>query len=141
VQRATNTFTSTGQRRVFLTGLSFPLPDSFANAGGRVTGPVVWLGPLGSDTTCVSVGWKVGAAVYTTFSTDYHTLQILPTHGNFCTPAGGGEAATPEGFAPSGISFKGCRGRRQGRRGSDFTGSWNGTGGAGISTGTGSQSA
>jgi hypothetical protein len=63
----TNTFNTTvpdsGSDEIFLSGLAFPVPDSFANAGGRVTGPVTWQGTIGSDNSGVSVGWKRGAAV------------------------------------------------------------------------------
>ena len=128
----TNTFNTTvpvsGSNEIFLTGLAFPVPASFANAGGRVQGPVVWQGTLGSDTSGVSVSWKWGAAVYTTFTTDYSALQILPAHGNACSPAGGDHAGTPEGFAPSGIAFKRfVVGGARGGGGSNFTGSWSGT--------------
>jgi hypothetical protein len=49
----------------------------------------------------VSVSWKWGAAVYSTFSTDYNALQILPAHGNSCSAGGGDHAGTPEAFSQS----------------------------------------
>jgi hypothetical protein len=128
----TNTFNTavpvSGSDEIFLTGLAFPVPASFAGSGGLVSGPVVWQGTIGSDTTGVSVSWKWGAAVYTTFSTDYNALQILPAHGNACSPVGGDYAGTPEGFAASGIGFKRfVVGGARGGGGSNFTGSWSGT--------------
>jgi hypothetical protein len=134
-----NTFNTTvpisGSDEIFLTGLAFPVPASFANAGGRVNGPVVWQGTIGSDATGVTVSWKWGAAVYTTFSTDYNALAILPAHGNACTPVGGDHAGTPEGFASSGIGFKRfVVGGARGGGGSNFTGSWSGTQNTSIDT-------
>jgi hypothetical protein len=35
-------------------------------------------GSFATNTTNVSVNWKWGAAVYTTFATDYNALDILP---------------------------------------------------------------
>lgn len=135
----TNTFTTTvpvsGSDEIFLTGLAFPVPSSFANAGGLVNGNVVWQGTIGSDTAGVSVGWKWGAAVYTTFSTDYNALQILPAHGNSCSPGGGDHAGTPEGRTPSGLSFiLFVVGGARGGGGSNFTGSWSGTQNVGINS-------
>jgi hypothetical protein len=133
----TNTFNTTvpvsGSDEIFLTGLAFPVPGSLVNVGGRVNGPVVWQGTVGSDNTGVSVTWKWGAAVYTTFSTDYSALEILPAHGNSCLSGGGDHAGTPEGFAPSSISFKRfVVGGARGGGGSNFTGSWSGTQGVSI---------
>jgi hypothetical protein len=135
----TNRFNTTvpisGSDEIFLTGFAFPVPDSFAAVNGKITGPVVWQGTLGTDTPGVSVSWKWGAAVYTTFSADYNALQILPTHSNACVPAGGDHAGTPEGFAPSGIAFKRfVVGGARGGGGSNFTGSWSGTATTGINS-------
>jgi hypothetical protein len=129
---STNTFSSTvpvsGSDEIFLTGLAFPVPDSFANVNGKITGPVVWQGTLGANATNLSVSWKWGAAVYTTFTSDYNALEILPTHGNSCAFGGGDHAGTPEGLAPSGISYKRfVIGGARGGGGSNWTGSWSGT--------------
>ena len=134
-----NTFNTTvpisGSDEIFLTGLAFPVPDSFAAVGGHVSGPVVWQGTIGSDITGVSVSWKWGAAVYTTLSTDYNALTILPAHGNACSPVGGDHAGTPEGFDVSGIGFKRfVVGGARGGGGSNFTGSWSSTQNASIAS-------
>jgi hypothetical protein len=127
-----NTFNTTvpvsGSDEIFLTGLAFPVPASFASVGGKVNGNVVWQGTLASDISGVTVGWKWGAAVYTTFSTDYNALQILASHGNSCSPGGGDHAGTPEGKTSSGLSYAlfVVGGARAGG-GSNFTGSWSGT--------------
>lgn len=121
----TNTFNTTapvsGSDEIFLTGRAFAVPASFASVGGKVTGSVVWQGMLGSDNEGVSVSWKWGAAVYTTFSTDYNALQILPAHGNACMAGGGDHAGTPEAFTQFVV------GGARGGGGSNFTGSWSGT--------------
>lgn len=121
----TNTFFTTvpvsGSDEIFLTGRAFAVPASFANVGGKVNGSVIWQGTLGSDNEGVSVSWKWGAAIYTTFSTDYNALQILPAHGNSCSAGGGDHAGTPEGFSQFVI------GGARGGGGSNFTGSWSGT--------------
>lgn len=120
-----NTFSTvvpvSGSDEIFLTGRAFAVPASFANVGGKVTGSVIWQGTLGSDTPGVSVSWKWGAAVYSTFSTDYNALQILPAHGNSCSAAGGDHAGTPEAFTQFVV------GGARGGGGSNFTGSWSGT--------------
>ena len=127
-----NSFSTTvpvaGSDEIFLTGLAFPVPDSFAQVGGKITGPVVWQGTFATNTTNLSISWKWGAAVYSTFTTDYNSLEILPTHGNACTSGGGDHAGTPEGIAPSGMFYKRfVVGGARGGGGSNWTGSWSGT--------------
>jgi len=121
-----------GNDEIFLSGLAFPVPASFANVNGKVTGPVIWQGSFGSTAPGVSINWKWGAAVYTTFSTDYNQLLVKPTHNNGCFSIfnNGDHAGTPEGAAPSGISFKSfVVGGARGGGGSNWTGSWSGTNG------------
>ena len=121
----TDTFNTTvpvsGSDEIFLTGRAFAVPASFANVGGKIKGSIIWQGTLGSDDPGVSVSWKWGAAVYTTFSTDYNALQILPAHGNSCSAGGGNHAGTPIGFAQFVV------GGARGGGGSNLTGSWSGT--------------
>jgi hypothetical protein len=120
-----NTFFTTvpvsGSDEIFLTGLAFPVPDSFATVGGRVSGPVDWQGTFATNTTGVSVNWKWGAAVYNAFTTNYNALDILPAHGNSCTSGGGDHAGTPEAYRAFVI------GGARGGGGSNFTGSWSST--------------
>jgi len=121
----TNTFYTTvpvsGSDEIFLTGRAFAVPAGFANVGGKVNGSVIWQGTFGSDNEGLSASWKWGAAVYTTFSTDYNTMQILPAHGNSCSSGGGDHAGTPEAFKQFVV------GGARGGGGSNFTGSWSGT--------------
>jgi hypothetical protein len=121
----TNTFNTiapvSGSDEIFLTGRAFLVPASFASVGGKVKGPVIWQGILGSDTEGVSVSWKWGAAVYTTFTADYNSLQILPAHGNSCSAGGGDHAGTPEAITRYVV------GGARGGGGSNYTGSWSGT--------------
>lgn len=118
----------TGSDEIFLTGRAFLVPATFSNVGGKVSGSVVWQGTLGSDDPGVTVGWKWGAAVYSTFSTDYNALQILPAHGNSCTSGGGDHAGTPESFKQYVV------GGARGGGGSNYTGSWSGTQTVSINT-------
>jgi hypothetical protein len=134
-----NTFYTTvpvsGSDEIFLTGLAFPVPASFAEVNGKVNGPVIWQGAFGSSATNVSVNWKWGAAVYSSFTTDYNALGILPAHGNSCSSGGGDHAGTPEGADEQGVPYKHfVVGGARGGGGSNWTGSWSGTQGVSIST-------
>jgi hypothetical protein len=124
-----NTFNTTaplgGSDEIFLTGLAYPVPSGF---GGSNTAPV-WTGTFGSNVPGVSMSWKWGAAVYTTFSTNYSALNPLAGHGNACVGNSGGDhAGTPEGIASTGLLFKKyVVGGARGGGGSNWTGSWSGT--------------
>jgi hypothetical protein len=131
---STNTWKTTvpvsGSDEIFLSGVTFPVPSSFANDGGRVTGSVVWQGTLGDNTGGgISISWKWGAAVYSAFSTDYNLLAVKPTHSKTCLYNNGDHAGTPEGIDPStGSPFKDAViGGARGGGGSNWTGSWSGT--------------
>ena len=128
----TNTWMATvpisGSDEIFLSGLAFPVPASFALAGGKVTGPVTWQGTVASGTPGVSINWKWGAAVYTAFSSEYNTLAIKPTHSNSCGYNNPDHAGTPEGINSAGISFQNfVTGGARGGGGANFTGGWSGT--------------
>lgn len=126
---ATNTWITTvpisGSDEILLSGLPYKLTDSLA--GG--TNPVTWTGTFTSKTAGITVNWKWGAAVYTTFSSDYNLLNIKPTHGASCSYNNSDHAGTPEGTDPtSGQLFKSfVTGGARGGGGSNFTGSWSGT--------------
>jgi hypothetical protein len=128
-----NTWTTTvplaGSDEIFLTGVAFPVPVS-----GRVQGPVTWQGTFASDTPGISVAWKWGAAVYTTFSLDHNALGIKPTHTHACLYNNSDHAGTPEGVDPgSGRPFKDfVTGGARGGGGSNWTGSWSGTVGVSV---------
>ena len=76
----------------------------------------------------MSINWKWGAAVYTSFSTEYNNLAIKPTHSNSCLLRNSDHAGTPEGISPTGMSFQRfVIGGARGGGGSNFTGGWSGT--------------
>ena len=124
-----NTFMTTvpisGSDEILLTGLAFPVPAGFGTAHGNV----VWSGTFGTDTSGVTMQLKWGAAVYTTFSTDYNALAVKPTHTNSCSYSNSDHAGTPEGIdSGSGQTFKSfVTGGARGGGGSNWTGSWSGT--------------
>jgi hypothetical protein len=126
---ATNTWITTvpisGSDEILLSGLSYKLTAPLA--GG--TNPVTWTGTFTNKTAGITVNWKWGAAVYTTFSTDYNLLNIKPTHSASCSYNNSDHAGTPEGADPtSGQLFKSyVTGGARGGGGSNFTGSWSGT--------------
>ena len=133
-----NTWTTTvplaGSDEIFLSGVAFPVPATFAEAGGRVTGQVAWQGFFSANVPGVTVAWKWGAAVYTTFSTDYNLLGVKPTHTHACLYNNSDHAGTPEGVDPgSGLLFKSfVVGGARGGGGSNWTGSWSGTVGVSV---------
>jgi hypothetical protein len=128
----TNTWMATvpisGSDEIFLSGLAFPVPASFASGGGKVAGPVTWNSTVASGAPGVSINWKWGAAVYTSFATDYNSLAIKPAHSTACNYNNSDHAGTPEGVNPTGISFQRfVTGGAGGGGGSNFTGGWSGT--------------
>jgi hypothetical protein len=130
---ATNTWKTrvplAGSDEIFLSGLAFPVPSSFALASGRVQGAVTWNGNFSADVAGITIGWKWSAAVYKVFSTDYNALGVKPQHTNTCLYNNSDHAGTPEGIDPtSGLPFKKfVVGGARGGGGSDWTGSWSGT--------------
>ncbi len=126
---ATNTWQTIvpvkGDDEIFLTGLTFLVPSGFTQVQGNVT----WQGTMSSSVDGVSMQWKWGAAVYTTFSTNYNTLAVKPGHQTSCAYNNGDHAGTPEGTDPlSDEPFKDfVIGGARGGGGSNWTGSWSGT--------------
>jgi hypothetical protein len=119
-----------GTDSIFLSGVAFPVPASFANANGLVKGPVVWQGTFSDNTSGgIAISWKWGAAVYSNFSTDYNLLAVKPAHAQSCSYTNGDQDGTPEGINPStGLPFKhSVVGGARGGGGSNWTGSWSGT--------------
>ena len=135
---ASNTWMTTvplaGSDEIFLSSVTFPVPAGFADAGGRVSGPVTWQGSFTSSTPGLSVAWKWGAAVYSAFSVDYNAVGVKPTHSHACLYNNSDHAGTPEGVDPnSGLLFKSfVVGGARGGGGSNWTGSWSGTVGATV---------
>ena len=104
---------------IFLSGLSYLIP-----AGGLPGGvsPVTWKGTFGSSAP-FSLQWQWGAAVYTTFSTNYNSLGVKPTHSTTIDAYhNGDQAGTPENFTAD------VTGGARGGGGSNFTGSLSATG-------------
>jgi hypothetical protein len=103
---------------VFLAGLALKVP-----AGGFPGGinPTTWTGDFHTSSGVTGLSWQWGAAVYTKFGTngsfpaDYNSLGVLPTDNS-------DHAGTPENFKSFVI------GGARGGGGSNFTGSWSGTG-------------
>ena len=135
---ASNTWNTTvplaGSDEVFLSGVAFPVPAGFSLVDGRVHGAVVWQGSFTSNTAGLTVAWKWGAAVYSTFTTDYNALGVKPTHTRSCLYQNSDHAGTPEGVDPgSGQTFKSfVVGGARGGGGSNWTGSWSGTQGVSV---------
>jgi len=107
-----------GSDEIFIGGFVLPVP-----AGGFPGGikGVTWSGDITSTAASASINWKWGAAVYTTFSTDYNLLQVKPTHTNACGFNNSDHAGTPEAFDSFVI------GGARGGGGANATGSWSGT--------------
>src|SRR6266536_2205643 len=115
--------------RAFLSGLAFPVP-----AGGLPGGisSVTWSAAFSSDAPGVTAQWGWGAAVYTTFATDYNALAVnpvgegRPSHGAMLLSKGEnsenvsvGKPASLEAFVTGGAGGDG---------GSNFTGSYGAVG-------------
>jgi hypothetical protein len=119
-----------GSDEIFLSGVAFPVPANF----DHVQGAVAWNGAFSSDTAGLSVAWKWGAAVYTTFTTDYNGLGVKPTHTATCVYNNSDHAGTPQGVdTASGEPYKSfVTGGARGGGGSNWTGSWSGTQGVSV---------
>ena len=81
----------------FLTGLAFPVPTG--GLPGDIE-PVTWSAELTTDTPGVSVRWRWGSAVYTSFNTDYSQLGVKPVddsrEGRDCQNSD--DAGAPENY-------------------------------------------
>jgi hypothetical protein len=103
----------------FLAGLAFQVPSTIP--GG--VNPVTWSGRFTSDTAGLSFNWQWGAAVYTTFSADGGALGVKPVDDNKASQYKNSDhAGTPESFKHFVV------GGARGGGGSNFTGSYSGTG-------------
>ena len=84
---------------------------------------VIWQATFSSDRSGLSVNWQGGAAVYTNFSTDYNSLGVKPVDDNKASQFQNSyHAGTSENFKQFVIGGAGGGG------GSNFTGSYSGTG-------------
>ncbi|GEM_PF-1143144 len=108
-----------GSDEIFIGGFVLPLPAGLPGGIKNVT----WSGTLASTVAGASMNWKWGAAVYTyPLPSDYNALDVKPTHTNACLYNKSDHAGTPEAFKNFVI------GGARGGGGSNFTGSWSGTG-------------
>ncbi len=117
--------------RAFVSGLAFPVPADGLPAD---VGAVAWSATFSTDTPGVRAQWQWAAAVYTTFSTDYNALGVMPVDGG---PAvrGANLRAQPEDSGVAASQEFDCVGKpgnlesfvtvgARGEGGSDFTGSF-----------------
>jgi hypothetical protein len=117
-----------GSDEIFIGGFALPVPAGLACGIKGVT----WAGTFTSTAPSASINWKWGAAVYTAplaFPvigpfTGYAAFDVKPTHTNACLYNNSDHAGTPEAFKSFVI------GGATGGGGSNFTGSWSGTGNA-----------
>src|SRR5882757_9086502 len=104
----------------FLAGLRFAVPASGLPGGIK---NVIWQGTFSSDTPGLTVNWQWGAAAYTNFSTKYNDLGVKPVDDNKASKYQNSDhAGTPENFKADVV------GGARGGGGSNFTGSYSGTG-------------
>src|SRR5262249_35117183 len=112
-----------GSDEIFLSGVAFPVPPGFS----KVSGAVTWQGTMSTDTPSVTMSWKWGAAVDSSFTTDYNAVAPKAAHANTCGLSNSDHAGTPEGSLDVVSLKKYVVGGARGGGGSDFTGSWSGT--------------
>ena len=80
----------------FLSGMTFPVPANGLPGG---INPVTWSGIFYSDTTGVSINWQWAAAVYTSFGSDYRTLNVKPVDDTSASVYKNSDhAGTPEAY-------------------------------------------
>ena len=104
----------------FLAGLTFGVPSSGLPGGIK---NVVWQATFSSSTSGLTVNWQWGAAAYTNFSTMYNDLGVKPVDDNKASKYKNSDhAGTPEDFKAFVV------GGATGGGGSNFTGSYSGTG-------------
>ena len=127
----TNTWVTTvpikGDDEIFLSGLAWPVPSGGLRGG---INPVDWTGSFGvsPSTPSLQIQWQWGAAVYSSFTTNYNLLGIKAGHQTACGMTNGDHAGTPEGLNGSEVPWKNfVVGGARGGGGGNWTGSWSGT--------------
>ena len=114
-----------GDDEIFLSGLAFPVPSGGLPGG---INPVTWTGTFGTSTAGISMQWKWGAAVYSSFTTNYNQLGVKAGHQTACGTNNGDHAGTPEGVNNNNVPWQQfVVGGARGGGGANFTGSWSGT--------------
>jgi hypothetical protein len=125
----TNTWMTTvpvkGDDEIFLSGLAVHVPLSGMPGGNDVQ----WTGTFSTNgASGISIEWKWGAAVYSTFTTDYNALAVKAGHHTACGQNNGDHAGVPEGINNNNQPWKHfVVGGARGGGGSNWTGSWSGT--------------
>jgi hypothetical protein len=103
----------------FFSALSYLVP---ANIPGGVN-PVTWSGTISSDTPGVTIHWFWGAAVYTSFSSNYNAIGVKPVDDHDASIYHNvDKAGTPENFKQF------LTGGARGGGGSNYTGGSSGIG-------------
>jgi hypothetical protein len=116
-----------GDDEIFLTGLAFQMPDVGLLGG---INPVDFQGTFNvtTDVPGIGINWKWGAAVYSSFTTNYNQLAVKAGHKTACGAPNGDHAGTPEGVNSNNLPWKKfVIGGARGGGGSNFTGSWSTT--------------
>jgi hypothetical protein len=104
----------------FLGAVEFAVPASGLPGGIK---NVVWQLTFSSDAPGLTVNWQWAAAAYTSFDTDYNDLGVKPVDDNKASQYKDSDhAGTPENFKADVV------GGARGGGGSNFTGSYSGTG-------------
>ncbi len=125
----TNTWVTTvpvtGDDEIFLSGLAVPVPSYGLPEGANVE----WAGTFSTNgVSGISIQWKWGAAVYTSFTSDYNALAVKAGHQTACGQSNGDHAGTPEGVNNNNQPWKQfVLGGARGGGGSNWTGSWSST--------------
>src|SRR5882762_494045 len=84
---------------------------------------VTWQANFSTDTTGISMQWQWAAAGYSSFSTDYNAIGVKPVDDNKASQYQNSDhAGTPENFKSN------VTGGATGGGGSNYTGSYSGTG-------------
>jgi len=105
--------------KTFLSGFGYPVLNDLP--GG--INPVIWSGTFVCDTPGVTLQWQWAAAVYAGFGADESALGVKPVDDNKASPYKNSDhAGTPENYKSSVI------GGARGGGGSNYTGSYSGTG-------------
>jgi len=115
-----------------LAGNDLAAAVTFAVPSGGLPGGiqnVVWTAEFSSFATGLTVNWQWAAAAYTTFDTDYNALGVKPVDDNKASKYQNSDhAGTPENFKDF------VTGGATGGGGSNFTGSYSGTGSCALTS-------
>jgi hypothetical protein len=108
-----------GSDEIFFAGLGVKV-----GVDVKAANPVTWSGIFTADNTGVAIKWKWSTAVYKTdmSQAQYNSIGVKPAHTSACSYANSDHAGTPENKKTY------VTGGARGGGGSDWTGSWSGTG-------------